>query len=740
MKNLSLIQRFSLISLAAMIVFAIAFGKLLGESMERQMLQGSIEETADIVHQNVVKHFAREELVLPKTGRAYDDFAEEIEHLSLGGEIENIEIWNRDMVVVWARDRKSVGKHFPDNNDLKEALKGKVVSELTNSESEKKDEGHSPEIRVNNSGGAEREGHHDHGHEKTAHEVKRLLELYVPLMFGDEDDSEVMVVFEIYRNINHLYHNIAHHKRLIWYWTSAGFTALYVVLFGIMWNASRRMNMQTKEIKQSKQDWEETFNSITDMITVHDREFNIVRANRSAKQTLGLPSLETSIKCYKFFHGSGEVPQGCAGSQCVHMGTASSTEFFEPHLNKFIEIRAIPRIDENHNMDGLIHVVRDISDRKRDEELIQTQLDRLNALRSIDRAIIGSIDMNITLDIFLDQTVRHMNVDAGTVLLLNNHAQTLEYVMSKGFRSPSLRQVRLRLGEGNAGCAALERRIVGVPDLRHYKGGAGSPKFIDDEGFVSCFAVPLIAKGQVKGVLELYHRSAMETDADRLEFLEAIADQGAIAIDNATLFNDLQKSNVELALAYNSTIEGWSRALDLRDKETEGHTQRVTEITIHVARELGIPEESVVHFRRGALLHDIGKMGVPDNILLKPGPLTDDEWEIMKMHPEYAYQMLYPIEYLRPAIDIPYYHHEKWDGSGYPKGLKGHDIPISARIFAVADVWDALRSDRPYRAAWSKAKVVEHIRALSGTHFDPRIARVFLQLVDAMEEQVVNYS
>ncbi len=241
-------------------------------------------------------------------------------------------------------------------------------------------------------------------------------------------------------------------------------------------------------------------------------------------------------------------------------------------------------------------------------------------------------------------------------------------------------------------------------------------------------------------MLELFHRSLIDANRDWMGFMEAIADQGAIAIDNATLFDDLQSSNVELVLAYDSTIEGWSKALDLRDKETEGHTQRVTDITVHIARELGINEESIIHFRRGALLHDIGKMGVPDNILLKPGPLTDEEWEIMRRHPVYAREMLYPIEYLRPAIDIPYYHHEKWDGSGYPKRLKGKEIPLSARIFAVVDVWDALRSDRPYRASWPKEKVMEHIHSLSGTHFDPEVVTVFLKFVDVLEGTVVTYS
>jgi HD-GYP domain-containing protein (c-di-GMP phosphodiesterase class II) len=191
---------------------------------------------------------------------------------------------------------------------------------------------------------------------------------------------------------------------------------------------------------------------------------------------------------------------------------------------------------------------------------------------------------------------------------------------------------------------------------------------------------------------------------------------------------DLQHAHSDLAEAYEATIEGWSNVLDLRDKETEGHTQRVTEITIRLSRALGISEDQIIHIRRGALLHDIGKMAIPDGILQKPGPLTEDEWKEMRRHPEYAYQMLSPIVYLRPALDIPYCHHERWDGSGYPRGLKGEEIPLSARIFSIVDVWDALLSNRPYRRGCTEESVLEYIRKHSGTSFDPRLVDAFLEL------------
>jgi putative nucleotidyltransferase with HDIG domain len=192
-----------------------------------------------------------------------------------------------------------------------------------------------------------------------------------------------------------------------------------------------------------------------------------------------------------------------------------------------------------------------------------------------------------------------------------------------------------------------------------------------------------------------------------------------------------QQAIVELATAYECTLEGWARALDLRDRETEGHSRRVTDLTLQLARAMGVSEAECVHIRRGALLHDIGKMGIPDSVLLKSEQLTPAEWDVMRRHPDYARELLERIEYLRPALDIPYHHHERWDGSGYPRGLQGEEIPLAARIFAVVDVWDAVTSDRPYRPAWSTERAREYIASLAGTELDPRAVEAFLELLDS---------
>jgi HD-GYP domain-containing protein (c-di-GMP phosphodiesterase class II) len=276
---------------------------------------------------------------------------------------------------------------------------------------------------------------------------------------------------------------------------------------------------------------------------------------------------------------------------------------------------------------------------------------------------------------------------------------------------------------------ARDRVQLLITDPGTFRRRFRSAPHVLDEGFTGYAAVPLIAKGQLHGVLELFQRSAFEPGAEWLSTLDALATQFAIALNGVTMLDDLERSNDELLRAYDTTIEGWSRALDLRDKETEGHSRRVTDMTLRLAAAVGLAEDELLHVRRGALLHDIGKMGVPDAILLKPGPLTDEEWRQMQRHPTLAYELLSPIEFFGPALDIPYAHHERWDGGGYPRGLSGEQIPISARIFAVADVYDALTSDRPYRRGWTQDRTLEHIRSEAGRHFDPQVVEPFLRML-----------
>jgi PAS domain S-box-containing protein len=390
----------------------------------------------------------------------------------------------------------------------------------------------------------------------------------------------------------------------------------------------------------------------------------------------------------------------------------------------YVEVLSAPHYN-GKDIIGFQGIARDITARKRAEEKIKQQLERLTALSTIDRVIAANFDLELSLSEILTHVMLELGVDAADILILNSNSQMLEFGVERGFRTKTIQRAQVRMGEGYAGRAARDRRLVRIKNLSVEP---NKPEiYWADEDFICYYGVPLTAKGQVKGVLEVFQRSLLEPDAEWFDFLNALGGQAAIAIENVTLFDSLQRSNSEITLAYDATIEGWSRALDLRDKETEGHTQRVTQMTVKLAHGFGLREAELVQVRWGSLLHDIGKMGVPDGILHKPGPLTDEEWVAMRKHPTFAYEMLAPIRYLRLALEIPYCHHEKWDGSGYPQKLKADRIPLAARIFAVVDVWDALSSDRPYRAAWPEEKVREHIRMSSGTHFDPQVVDVFMQ-------------
>jgi PAS domain S-box-containing protein len=377
-----------------------------------------------------------------------------------------------------------------------------------------------------------------------------------------------------------------------------------------------------------------------------------------------------------------------------------------------------------------VGTAQDISERKLSEIQIRQQVARLTALRSIDQAITSSFNLQFTLGVVLTQTLNQLQVDAAGILLLHPKDRMLNYAAIQGFRSNQVLHASVPINDSYAGRAIQERHIIRINDIREQPDGQTATQLRDGEDFISYYNVPLISRGKAQGVLEVFHRTPIQPYPEWIDFLETLGGQAAIAIDNAELIENLQQSNIELAKAYDATIEGWSHALDLRDHETEGHTQRVTEMSQRLASIVGIRGDALIQLRRGALLHDIGKMGVPDRILHKAGDITPEEQAIMRMHPQLAYEWLAPIAYLKDALAIPYCHHEKWDGSGYPQGLKGEEIPLPARIFSVVDVWDALTSDRPYRSAWSREKAIEYLKENRGLYFDPQIVDVFLNNLD----------
>ncbi|MFH2012311.1 MAG: HD domain-containing phosphohydrolase [Pseudomonadota bacterium] len=493
-------------------------------------------------------------------------------------------------------------------------------------------------------------------------------------------------------------------------------------------------------LRESEEQYRSLVENIDFGVTMIDKDFKIIMTNSVLSRWFNKPIPEFVGKnCFTEFEKRQAICEYCPGVKTMATGQTHQVEtrgVRDDGSHFSVLVHTFPLFNPDGTVKRFIEVIEDITDRKLSEEQLKRRLDRLEALRAIDMAITASLDIRVTFSVFLEQVINTLAVDAADILLLNSQIYNrLKYIAGRGFRTSALKYTDLPLGAGYAGKVAQERKTICIPDLQKESENflKQSPQ-LSSENFVTYYGTPLIAKGEVRGVLEVFNRTPLEPEQEWIDFLEALATQAAIAVDNAQLFNSLQKSNIDLLHAYDDTLEGWSKALDLRDKETEGHSQRVTDMTLRLAGQMGIRNSELVHVRRGALLHDIGKMGIPDPILLKPGALNNEEWEIMHKHPVYACELLTPISYLRPALDIPYCHHEKWDGTGYPRGIKGEQIPLAARIFAVVDVWDALCSERPYRPAWPEEKVREHIKEQNGKHFDPKVVEAFLELLKNLNQ------
>jgi PAS domain S-box-containing protein len=370
----------------------------------------------------------------------------------------------------------------------------------------------------------------------------------------------------------------------------------------------------------------------------------------------------------------------------------------------------------------------DITGRVHIENSLRQQNQRLSALRKIDKAISTSMDLRVTLNVLLDQVVIELKVDAASIRLLNSLTHDLDTLAVQGFRMQTPAPIHLFNQHSAPVLAVLERQKQHFS--RQGQAAAGIFTYIlEQEGFDDYYATPLITKGKVQGVLEVYHRSCQEHSADWHDFLELLAGEAAIAIENAKLFEELQRSNLDLTRDYDTTIEMLVKAMELRKPGVFGHSRRLIEMTLRLARQFGLNDEQLVSTRRGAYLHDIGMLAIPDAILLKPTELDESEWGLIRQHPQAGVNLLSPVHFLRDAMDIPLCHHENWDGSGYPRQLKGEQIPLTARIFTIVDVWDSLQSVRPYREAWPEEQVMEYLRQKSGVQFDPKIVGSFLHML-----------
>lgn len=381
--------------------------------------------------------------------------------------------------------------------------------------------------------------------------------------------------------------------------------------------------------------------------------------------------------------------------------------------------------DENNQVIKILGTVLDITERKQSEQNVIQQLERMRSLHEIDTVITSTFDLKTSFDFILGEITLHLNAPAAAVLFVDTETHSFRYAACKGFYKPVTGREIFQLPRTVTEIIATQKFISEeIPEAA----STDWPDFYRTENFRSVHATPLRVKGRLCGILEVFHRHPVTPDKDWVEYLETLGGQAALAFDNITLHNTLQRSNMELRFAYDATIEGWARALDLRRHEPEGHTQRMADLTLQFARHAGVAENSLQAIRWGVLLHDIGLVGIPDRLLNKATPLTARERAILQQHPVYARDLLEPISFLKNAIEIPYSHHEKWNGSGYPQGLSGEQIPLSARLFAIVDTWDALTHPRPYRPALTAQQALEHIHAHIGEDFDPQLVPIFEQM------------
>lgn len=355
----------------------------------------------------------------------------------------------------------------------------------------------------------------------------------------------------------------------------------------------------------------------------------------------------------------------------------------------------------------------------------------LATLLKVSIALGSSLDLGTVLQTAVESAVEVLDLETGVIYTMDDD------MLFMGATTPPLppdfpRNLRIaRLSDHlYVARAFTSGRPVFIPDASQAHFTPSEQLAVDQRQLRSILYIPLILEDKPVGALIVGSQSDIKLlSPHQIDLTRTLAAEISLAVVNASLYLQLTEANEELARAYDETILGWAHTLDMRDHATHGHAERVTDLTIRLAQRLGLGDGDIADIRRGAFLHDIGKMTVPDSILNKPGPLTDDEWEIMRGHPMRAHALLSRIDYLKGAIDIPYCHHERWDGSGYPQGLRGEDIPLAARVFAVVDVWDALTSDRPYRAAWSEEQAMDYLLEQAGMQFDPIVVAAFIQVL-----------
>ena len=518
---------------------------------------------------------------------------------------------------------------------------------------------------------------------------------------------------------------------------------------------SQRIKNQ-QQLKESEERFRVLYNESPDLyVTVDAKTGNILMCNETILKETGfqkdqivgqkIESLydedyrEIAIQGFKNFRQTGQIRDEECFLRCAD-GSRIPTS-----------LNADGVYDEDHKLLYGVYAWRDISERQALQKKADRYLKQQVAANQLALSLGETNDLDKIYEIIFSHIKTLMDVDNFGVSFFDEEKKQIRagYIIADGtvVDVDALPVHSLKPeGKGIQSKVIHTGEYLYIDDYQEALRKADIEYILEKDGNVklsknygepvvqSCLLAPMKRRGKPVGIMQAQSYQLDAYSQDDINLFCSLANVASISIQNAELLDTLETAHAEVAAAYDSTLEGWAQALELRDMETEGHSRRVVDLTVQLATHMGIAGEALVNIQRGALLHDIGKMSVPDIILQKPGKLTEEEWAVMRLHPVYAYQWLSPIEYLRPSLDIPHYHHEKWDGTGYPAGLKGEEIPLSARIFAIIDVWDALLSDRPYRNAWSRDRALEYIKFHAGDHFDPAVAKAFIEMIQRSEE------
>ena len=466
-----------------------------------------------------------------------------------------------------------------------------------------------------------------------------------------------------------------------------------------------------------------------------DSEGRIESLNPAAERMFGISSSAAVGE-----HLSDLTPQDAtdAGDMYLHRYLKTPPAHPEGQVQELRAVRAdgtvFPiemnlRHYDHRNQRKYIVSIRDISKQKAAESRVGVQLRQLQALHRVDRVLSASRDQDVILDVVADQVVTAPDLDVAIIRTFSSVLQRLELQTSHGLAANEVAEPVVMLGAGLAGRAAFDQRPA---RLRHRDDALvrdGDDASFAGQTSVDGLAIPLVANAQLKGTLEVYSFDRRGISDESVDFLNSLGYQVANAIDGTELFTATLRSKQLLESAYEATLEGWSRALEMRGVDTEGHAIRVSRLAVQLGEAMGLEGDELKTLRRGALLHDIGKIGIPDSVLHKPGKLDEADWELIREVPNHAMDLLGGLPFLREASSVPYFHNEKWDGTGYPNGLAGEAIPLEARIFSLVDVWDTLMSDRPYRRALPRDSALAQIASLSGSNFDPDVVRAFLDMI-----------